>query len=205
MWKILVADALELRRAAKFEDSPRGLLKALLTTDGFRILAMNRVRELARKHKIPGVNTLLRSAQQAMAGIEIGKEVTLGEGVYFVHPVGVVIGGDSRIGNRVRFYGSNTIGTASDNGYPTIEDDVWIGAGARILGPIRIGARSHIGANAVVLSDVPPDSVVVGIPAKHRPRGNKAEAKVSAAPAAKGRARDNRSSEPLQNAPRETA
>jgi serine O-acetyltransferase len=201
MWKTFVNDALELRRAARFEDSPRGLLKAILTSDGYRILAMNRVRELARKFKVPGVNAVLRSVQQAMAGIEIGKEVTLGEGVYFVHPVGVVIGGDSRVGNRVRFYGSNTIGTASDNGYPTIEDDVWIGAGARILGPIRIGARSHIGANAVVLSDVPPDSVVVGIPAKHRPK----EAKVSAAPAGRGRARDNRSSEQLRNAPRETA
>ena len=201
MWKIFVNDAVDLRRAAKFEDSPRGLLKAILTSDGYRILLMNRVRELARKFNVPGVNTVLRSAQQAMAGIEIGKEVTLGEGVYFVHPVGVVIGGDSRIGNRVRFYGSNTIGTASDNGYPTIEDDVWIGAGARILGPIRIGARSHIGADAVVLNDVPPDSVVVGIPAKHRPKGSK----VSEESGARGKARDTRSSEHLRNSPRETA
>jgi serine O-acetyltransferase len=166
MWKALVTDAVELRRAAKFEDDLGGLVKTLLATDGYRILAMNRVRELARRVGVPLVNTALRCMQQAMAGIEIGKEVTLGEGVYFVHPVGVVIGGNSVIGNRVRFYGSNTVGTASDNGYPVIEDDVWIGAGARILGPIRIGARSRIGANAVVVNDVPPDSVAVGIPAK---------------------------------------
>ena len=170
MLKKLVTDALELRRAAKFSDDARGLLKTVLTTDGYRILAMNRVRETARRLHVPLVNAVLRSAQQAMAGIEIGKDVTLGEGVYFVHPVGVVIGGDSRIGDRVRFYGSNTIGTAKDDGYPTIEDDVWIGAGARILGPIRIGARSRIGANAVVVSDVPPDSVAIGIPAKVRKR-----------------------------------
>jgi serine O-acetyltransferase len=99
-------------------------------------------------------------------GIEIGKDVTLGHGVYFVHTSGIVIGGDSRIGNRVRFYGSNTIGTAKDNGYPVIEDDVWIGAGARILGPITIGAGARIGANAVVLTSVPAGAVAVGIPAK---------------------------------------
>lgn len=170
MFSKIVADAKELRRAAKFSDDLRGLLKTVLTADGYRILVMNRVRESARKYHVPLLNAVLRSAQQAMAGIEIGKDVTLGEGVYFVHPVGVVIGGDAKIGDRVRFYGSNTIGTAKDDGYPVIEDDVWIGAGARILGPVRIGARSRIGANAVVVTDVPPDSVAVGIPAKIRPR-----------------------------------
>jgi serine O-acetyltransferase len=172
MWKTLITDAVELRRAARFSNDARGFLKTVLTADGYRILAMNRVREAARRYRVPLVNAALRSVQQAMAGIEIGKDVTLGEGVYFVHPVGVVIGGNARIGDRVRFYGSNTIGTAKDDGYPLIEDDVWIGAGARILGPIRVGARSRIGANAVVVTDVPPDSVAVGIPAKIRPRAD---------------------------------
>ena len=170
MLKKFIADALQLRAAAQFSEDTRGLIKTVATTDGYRILVMNRVREAARKFHVPLVNAVLRSAQQAMAGIEIGKDVTLGEGVYFVHPVGVVIGGDSKIGDRVRFYGSNTIGTASDNGYPVIEDDVWIGAGTRILGPVRVGARSRIGANAVVLTDIPPDSVAVGIPAKFKPK-----------------------------------
>lgn len=170
MLKQLVSDALNLRTAAKFRDDARGLFRAVATTDSYRILAMQRLREASLRWHVPLVNTVLRNAQQIYAGIEIDKTVTLGDGVYFVHPVGIVIGGDARIGNRVRFYGSNTIGTAKDDGYPTIEDDVWIGAGARILGPITVGARARIGANAVVLADVPADHVAVGIPARVFPR-----------------------------------
>ncbi|MBU8897252.1 serine acetyltransferase [Corallococcus sp. H22C18031201] len=166
----LVTDAVELARAATGAPDAKSLAKVVLTSDSYRITALNRAREAALSWHIPLVNHVLRVAQTAVMGIEIGKEVTLGRGVYFVHSLGIVIGGDSRIGDRVRFYGNNTVGTAKDNGYPIIEDDVWIGAGARILGPVRVGARSRIGANAVVLQDVPPDSVAVGIPARIFPR-----------------------------------
>jgi serine acetyltransferase len=67
--------------------------------------------------------------------------------------------------------GNNTVGSAKDNGCPVIEDDVLVGCGARILGPIRIGARAQIGANAVVVTDVPADAVAVGVPAVIRTRG----------------------------------
>ncbi len=165
MFRHLLADARELQVAAHFEPGAPGLTRAVFTTDAFRLLVLQRLREVARRHGIPLVNAALRSTQLAFAGVEIGKDVTLGPGVYFVHPVGVVIGGDSRIGARVRFYGSNTIGTAKDDGYPTLEEDVWVGAGARILGPVRIGARARIGANAVVVDDVPADAVARGVPA----------------------------------------
>ncbi|SEU39552.1 serine O-acetyltransferase [Myxococcus fulvus] len=166
----LVADAMELARAANGHTDAKSIAKVVLTSDSYRITALNRAREAALDYHIPLVNHVLRVAQTAVLGIEIGKDVTLGKGVYFVHSLGIVIGGDARIGDRVRFYGNNTVGTAKDNGYPVIEDDVWVGAGARILGPVRIGARSRIGANAVVLQDVPPDSVAVGIPARIFPR-----------------------------------
>ena len=170
MLKSLWRDAVELARASSGEVTPRSLAKAVLAYDSYSITTLTQLRGAARRFHIPFVNHALRVVQTSYFGIEIGKDVTLGHGVYFVHPLGIVIGGNARIGNRVRFYGNNTIGTAKDNGYPSIEDDVWIGAGARILGPVTVGARSQVGANAVVLEDVPPDSVAVGIPARILPK-----------------------------------
>jgi serine O-acetyltransferase len=170
MLKALIEDAVELAKAARGGATRASIARVVLGTDSYRITSLNRVREAARALGIPGVNHLLRVAQTALFAIEIDAGVVLGPGVYFVHSLGVVVGGDARIGARVRFYGNNTIGTAHDDGYPVIEDDVWIGAGARILGPVRIGARSRIGANAVVLMDVPPDHVAVGVPARIHPR-----------------------------------
>jgi len=159
-------DALEAARAEHGHVGVKSVASMVLMSDGFRVLALQRLREAARGLGIPLGNHALRVAQTALLGVEIGKDVQLGQGVYFVHSLGTVVGGDAKVGDRVRFYGNNTVGTAKDDGYPVIEDDVWVGAGARILGPITIGARSRIGANAVVLQDIPPDSVAVGIPAR---------------------------------------
>lgn len=166
-------DAVELARAHRLEPS-RGQAVRMLRTDAYMLLLLSRLRHLVLAARIPLVNRVLRLCQIMFGGIEIGNDVTLGSGVFFIHSVGTVVGGDARIGNRVRFMGNNTVGTARDNGYPVIEDDVEIGCGARILGPVRIGARAVIGANAVVLSDVPPDSVAVGMPARIVRRGPQA-------------------------------
>jgi serine O-acetyltransferase len=137
-----------------------------LTQDSYWILALWRLRVAARRWHIPFVNHLLRRVQSVVFGIELGNGITLGRGVYFLHPIGIVVGGDARIGNRVRLMGSNTVGTAKDNGYPVIGDEVVLGAGARVLGPVRVGDGAVIGANAVVLSDVPAGGVAVGVPAR---------------------------------------
>jgi serine O-acetyltransferase len=166
MIRDLIRDAVELARVASAGDtSPRSVLRTALLYDSFTVLALTRVREAARRLRIPLVNRALRLAQTAVFGVEIGKDVALGHGVYFVHTVGTVIGGDARLGDRVKLMGSNTVGTAKDNGYPVIGDDVVIGCGARILGPVHIGAGAVIGANAVVLHDVPAGAVATGIPA----------------------------------------
>jgi len=102
-------------------------------------------------------------------GIEIHPAAEIGNGLFIDHGMGVVIGETSIIGNNVTMYHGVTLGGVSlERGkrHPTIGDEVVIGAGAQILGAITIGNCSRIGANAVVVKDVPPDSVVVGVPGR---------------------------------------
>jgi serine O-acetyltransferase len=167
-----LARALEKKRPEEERPSPKQAVKAALTQDGYKVLLMNRLRESARKWHVPGVNHALRLVTTVLYSIELGNDIELGDGVNFTHTLGTVIGGTSKVGARVKFMGNNTIGTAKDNGCPVIEDDVVIGCGARVLGPIRIGRGAFIGANSVVLTDVPPGAVVSGIPAKIHKRGD---------------------------------
>jgi serine O-acetyltransferase len=167
LFRKLARDALQLARSMTgAEPDAKSAVKAALSQDGYKVLLLSRVRESARKWHVPGVNHALRLATTVVYGIEIGNTVELGEGINFAHTLGTVIGGTSKVGARVKFMGNNTIGTAKDNGCPVIEDDVVVGCGARVLGPIRVGKGAFIGANAVVLHDVPPGAVVTGIPAR---------------------------------------
>lgn len=183
----LVSDAFELARSMrrKGDDTANDVptppvkeaVKAALSQDGYKVLFTTRLRESARRWHVPGANHALRLVTTVLYGIEIGNEIELGDGVNFAHTLGTVIGGTSKVGNRVKFMGNNTVGTNKDNGCPVIEDDVVVGCGARILGPVRIGKGAFIGANAVVLSDVPAGAVATGIPAKVHPRrGSEAQA-----------------------------
>jgi len=171
MIRQLLRDAHGIAQAEYKDTSPRSVGRAMLL-DAFPIIALTRIREMCRQYRIPAINRTLRLVQMALYGIEIGKNVEIGDGVSFVHSLGTVVGGTSRVGNRVRFMGNNTIGTAKDNGCPVIEDDVVVGCGARVLGPIRVGAGAFIGANSVVIHDVPPGAIVAGAPARvlSRPR-----------------------------------
>jgi serine O-acetyltransferase len=164
--RTLREDARHLAIAAGAPAGARHVVSTALTQDSYLILVLWRLRCGARRWRLPGVNHLLRRLQTVIFGIELGNDITLGRGVFFVHPIGIVVGGQARVGDRVRFMGSNTVGTAKDNGCPVVEDDAVLGAGARVLGPVRVGARAVIGANAVVLTDIPADAVAVGMPAR---------------------------------------
>ncbi|MGW9626988.1 serine O-acetyltransferase EpsC [Microbacterium sp. NPDC055521] len=106
-------------------------------------------------------------------GIEIHPGARIGRRFFIDHGTGVVIGETAEIGDDVMIYHGVTLGGRTrDHGkrHPTLEDGVSVGAGAKILGPVRVGARSVVGANAVVTKDAPADSILVGVPAKPRRR-----------------------------------
>jgi serine O-acetyltransferase len=104
---------------------------------------------------------------RSLTGIEIHPGATIGHNFFIDHGMGVVIGETAEVGDNVTLYHGVTLGGTSLNKvkrHPTVEDNVVVGAGAKVLGAITIGANSRIGANAVVVKDTPPESVVVGVP-----------------------------------------
>ena len=127
----------------------------------------------AHKHYLKDRKVYARFISQKSrrkTGIEIHPGATIGEKLFIDHGMGVVIGETAEVGNNVTIYHGVTLGgIGGDKGskrHPTVKDNVIIGTGAKILGPITIGENSKIGANAVVLKDVPPNSTAVGIPAR---------------------------------------
>jgi serine O-acetyltransferase len=110
---------------------------------------------------------VLAELTRILTGVEIHPGAVLGAGLFIDHATGVVIGETAEVGDNVTIYHGVTLGgTGTDTGkrHPTIGDRVIVGAGAKILGPIKIGDDSRIGANAVVVKEVPSSSVVVGVP-----------------------------------------
>ena len=104
-----------------------------------------------------------------LTGIEIHPAATIGKQLFIDHGHGVIIGETAVIGDRVTLYHDVTLGgttTVQGKRHPTLEDDVVIGAGAQVLGPVTVGSKAHVGANAVVVRDVAANSTVVGVPAR---------------------------------------
>src|SRR3954469_18958851 len=115
----------------------------------------------------PVLPRALAYCSRALTGIEIHPAAQIGEGLFIDHGMGVVIGETAELGDNVTLYQGVTLGgTGFDTGkrHPTVQDNVTIGSGAKLLGPIMIGHGSKIGANTVVIHDAPPNSTVVGNP-----------------------------------------
>jgi serine O-acetyltransferase len=142
-------------------------LEMLLTYRGVQALLSHRVSHALHLAGVPLVPRWLSYATTAMTGVEIHPAARIGRGLFIDHGVGVVIGETAEVGDDVTIYQGVTLGGtgfAVGKRHPTVGDEVMIGAGAALLGPITIGSRSKIGANSVVIHDVPAGSTVVGNP-----------------------------------------
>lgn len=139
----------------------------LLTYGGVHALLTHRVAHGLYEAGLPLVPHVLSGAARVVTGVEIHPAARIGESLFIDHGTGVVIGETAEIGNNVTLYQGVTLGgTGFHRGkrHPTVESDVVVGSGAKLLGPIRVGRASKVGANSVVIHDVPANSTVVGNP-----------------------------------------
>jgi serine O-acetyltransferase len=144
-----------------------GRVEMLLTYRGVQALLLHRVCHALYAAGVPLLPRWLAYATTAVTGIEIHPAARIGRGLFIDHGVGVVIGETAEVGDDVTIYQGVTLGGtgfARGKRHPTVGNEVMIGAGSALLGPIVIGDRSKIGANSVVIHDVPPGATVVGNP-----------------------------------------
>jgi len=165
--------AKELRRdlqAARTRDPAArdvGQLELLATWPGIHALLTHRIAHALDAAGVPLLPRLISMVTRMLTGIEIHPAARIGSGLFIDHGTGVVIGETADIGENVTLYQGVTLGGtgfATGKRHPTVQDNVTIGSGAKLLGPITIGHGAKIGANSVVITDVPPNSTVVGNP-----------------------------------------
>src|SRR6201996_6101071 len=182
---LIARTAAEIRRdvaAAKARDpAARGVgsLEILATWPGVHALLAHRVAHALYDAGVPLVPRLIATVARSVTGIEIHPAARIGRGFFIDHGMGVVIGETAEIGDDVTLYQGVTLGGtgfATGKRHPTVQNNVTIGSGAKLLGPITVGHGSKIGANSVVVHDVPPNSTVVGVPGHPvRVEGRRAE------------------------------
>ncbi len=159
----------DLNAVMRHDPAARNKIEVALTYSGFHALVMYRFAHFLYVHRYKLLARIISQLTKFFTGIEIHPGATIGHGVFIDHGTGVVIGETTVIGNNVLIYQGVTLGgTGKERGkrHPTIEDDVMISAGAKVLGPFTVGKGAKIGAGSIVLKEVPPFATVVGIPGK---------------------------------------
>lgn len=174
----MALEILELARTVRSRDPARPTwAEAMLCYAGVHAVLWHRMSHALWRLGLPMVARFSSHIARWLTGIEIHPGARIGRRLFIDHGMGVVIGETAEIGDDVLIYHGVTLGGLSGQPgkrHPTIEDNVTIGAGAQVLGPIRVGRGARVGANAVVVSPVAPGCTVVGIPARP-PRGQPCE------------------------------
>ena len=159
------------------DPAARSKLSLILTYPGVKAVFFHRIANFFSTAKFHLIARIISQFSRFLTGIEIHPNAKIGKNLFIDHGMGVVIGETSEIGNNVTIYHMVTLGGISPSinsndqrgskRHPTLMDNVVVGSGAQVLGPVVIGKNAKIGANAVVTKDVPENAVMVGIPAKN--------------------------------------
>ena len=169
-WRFSMMGLLEDARNIQRKDpAARSVLEVILLYPGFHILVYHRIAHWLFEHKHFFLARWVSQRGRHKTGIEIHPGAKIGSCLFIDHGMGIVFGETAEIGNNCTIYHGVTLGgTGKDTGkrHPTLGNNVLIGAGTKVLGPVYNGDNARIGANAVVLQEVPPDSTVVGIKAR---------------------------------------
>ena len=159
------------------DPAAKSKLSLVLTYPGVKAVFFHRIANFFSVAKFHLIARIISQFSRFLTGIEIHPGANIGKNLFIDHGMGVVIGETSDIGDNVTIYHMATLGGIAPSinsndqrnikRHPTIEDEVVIGSGAQVLGPVRVGRCAKIGANAVITKDVPEKAVMVGIPAKN--------------------------------------
>ena len=166
-----------LESIIKRDPAAKSKLSIILTYPGAKAIFFHKIANFFAIAKFLLVARLISQFSRFLTGIEIHPKANIGKNLFIDHGMGVVIGETSEIGDNVTIYHMATLGGISPSvnsneqrnikRHPTLKDNVVVGSGAQILGPVTVGKNAKIGANAVVTKDVPENAVMVGIPAKN--------------------------------------
>ena len=166
MFKRMIEDVNAVRER---DPAARSFLEVFFLYPGVKAIRMHRRANFYYRHNLMFLARLVSQRAARKTGIEIHPGATIGRRLVIDHGTGVVIGETTEIGDDVLIYQGVTLGgTGKDVGkrHPTIGNNVMISAGAKVLGPFKIGDNSRVAAGAIVLTEVPPNSTVVGVPAR---------------------------------------
>jgi len=159
----------EIRAAQERDPAAKSVVQIILLYSGFHAIIGYKLSHLFWKWKIPFFPRAISQLTKFFTGIEIHPGAQIGKGLFIDHGMGVVIGETTIMGDNVTLFQGVTLGgTGKETGkrHPTLGNNIVVGAGAKVLGNILIGDNSYIGANAVVIKDVPSNSTVVGVPGR---------------------------------------